>query len=510
MAEEIEDAVRTIGSALARAAQDFHAEVRVRNEGTVTSAVDGVLRISGLPDAAAEEVLELGHSGQALALSLDEDGVYAVALGDANTIREGHTVRTTGSPATIPVGLTLQGRILDPLGRPLDGVPLPSGLTHRPLEQRAPHIHERSEVRSPLYTGTLALDAMFPVGRGQRELILGDEGTGKTSLAVDAILRQKETGVVSVYVAIGQRRSEVWQLVETLRQSAGQWIVVAAFEDDSPGLRYLTPFAAMTIAEYFMQRGEHALVVFDDLSAHAVAWRELSLLLRRPPGREAYPGDIFYLHARLLERATQMSTENGGGSLTALPLATLEGGRLTSYIPTNLISITDGQIVLSQELFAAGQRPAIDAGLSVSRVGSKAQPQALRELAGRLRLEYAAFLELETFARLGTRLEEGTRRRIEIGRRIRRLLRAGRRAPLGIAEEVLRLSLADETEHLLRIPEGEIELVTTDLVKAFRTTHPDMFASLERDAVLSDTLRKRFQELIGKLISSRYPAENPP
>ena len=326
---------------------------------------------------------------------------------------------------------------MDPLGRPLDGQPLTLRGSVQPLERRAPRIHERAAVHRPLYTGVLPIDAMFPIGRGQRELIVGDEGTGKTSIGLDVILRQASTDVVGVYVAIGRRRAETWQAVEALRAGGGRWVVVAAPGDVSPGMRYLAPYAGCAIAEYFMDRGEHALVVYDDLTSHAVAWRELALLLRRPPGREAFPGDVFYLRSRLLERATQLSPERGGGSLTALPIARLESGRLSAYLPTNLISITDGQVVLSQPLFASGQLPAIDAGLSVSRVGGKAQPQAFRDLAGRLRLEYASFLELEAFSRIGARLEETVERRLARGRRLRALLRQPRLSPYGVFAELV-------------------------------------------------------------------------
>jgi F-type H+-transporting ATPase subunit alpha len=348
----------------------------------------------------------------------------------------------------------------------------------------------------------LAIDAMFPIGRGQRELVIGDEGTGKTALALDILLRQKDTDVVAVYVAVGRRRAETWQLVETLRAQGGDWVVVFAAEEGSPGLRALAPFAGTAVAEFFRDRGGHALVVYDDLSAHAVAWRELSLLLRRPPGREAYPGDIFYLHARLLERAAQLSREQGGGSLTALPLAALEGGRLTAYIPTNLISITDGQIVLSRDLFAAGQKPAIDAGLSVSRVGAKAQPLALRELSAQLRLDYASFLELETFSRLGTRLEPTTERRLALGRRVRRLLRARRLAPMKLFDEVVILSLASDPDRLLPIAEDDLEPRCSELLVEARARLPEVAARVERDGVLDENDRAELSALLAGAFAS--------
>jgi F-type H+-transporting ATPase subunit alpha len=430
--------------------------------------------------------------------------VRAIALGGHQEISEGDDVRATGRCATVAVGEGLLGRVVDPLGRPLDGEPLRGRFTQAPLERRAPQIHERTDVHRPLLTGVLAIDAMFPIGRGQRELVLGEEGSGKTSLVLDVLLRQAASDVVCVYVAVGPRRTDIWQAAEALRTARGRFIVVAAPEDASPGMRYLAPYAGTAMAEHFADRGEHAVVVYDDLSAHAVAWRELSLLLRRPPGREAYPGDVFHLHSRLLERAAQLSVERGGGSLTALPVAVLEGGRLTSYVPTNLISITDGQIVLSQELFSAGQKPAVDAGVSVSRVGGKAQPQALRELAGRMRLDYAAFLEIESFSRLGTRLEAGTLRRIEAGRRVRRLLKARRMAPLSLFAEVVRLVLAAEVDALLAIPEPAVEEVAAEVTTAAAAGLPGLAARIETDMVLAEQERRSIAEIVRRHVANRF------
>lgn len=508
--ERVEDAVRAVGSALSRAARQFEPHVRTLEEGRVLGVADGVLRIEGLPGVHSEELLEVGgRAGRALVLSLGTRSVEAIALDADVHLADGAAVRATGKVATIAASDALLGRVLDPLGRPLDGAPVAGTLRHMPLERRAPRIYERTPVHSPLYTGTLAIDAMFPIGRGQRELIVGEEGTGKTSLAVDALLRQKGTGVVCVYVAIGRRRSETWQAVEELRAGGGRWIVVAAPEDESPGMRYLAPYAGTALAEHFTYRGEHALIVYDDLTSHAVAWRELSLLLKRPPGREAYPGDVFYLHSRLLERAAQLSPEQGGGSLTALPLAVLEGGRLTAYIPTNLISITDGQIVLSRPLFTSGQKPAIDAGLSVSRVGAKAQAQAFRELAARLRLDYAAFLELEAFSRLGTRLEASTEQRIALGRRIRLLLRGKRLEPKSIFEEVALLVLASSHEAMLALPEADVEHAARQLVDAGRRELPAVVARVEKDAVLSQADRESLERLLSRLVAANAAAAAP-
>ncbi|MBW2271280.1 MAG: F0F1 ATP synthase subunit alpha [Deltaproteobacteria bacterium] len=485
-----EAAVREMSEAIAQAAAEPRPRVRLLAEGRVEAAAQGVLRLRGLPDVGAEELIEIEQGGPALVLGLQRGAVEAVALDPGRGIQAGARARALHRLPRVVAGEAILGRVLDPMGRALDGRPLHGRMSEMPLERRAPAIHERAAVHEPLYTGVLAVDAMFPIGRGQRELILGDEGTGKTTFAVDAMLRQRETGVVCIYVAIGRRRAEVSQVAGQLRSRGGRWAVVSAPQDGSPGLRYLAPYAGTAMAEWFVERGEDVLIVYDDLSAHAVAWRELSLLLRRPPGREAYPGDIFYLHSRLLERATQLSSEEGGGSLTALPIALTEDERLSAYIPTNLISITDGQIVLSRRLFAAGQKPAVDASMSVSRVGGKAQSQAFRELAGRLRLEYASFLELEVFARLGTRLEATTTRRLEIGRRVRMLLRAPHGAPLNVFDEVLRLLLVDQPELLLRIPLQRLADRVTVLVRRCRSRVPMVVERIDREAILGDADRR--------------------
>ena len=495
---------RSVGSAMTRVVDEYLFQVLTREEGSVLSVADGVVRIGGLPGAGVEEVLRIGQHGTALVLGLRPSGVEAVLLQRPDQAEVGAPVRSLQQTAVVAVGDELLGRVVDPLGRPVDGLSLEQPRELMPLEREAPRIFERTDVHTPLYTGVLAVDSMFPIGRGQRELVVGDEGTGKTAFVLDALLRQRETDVVCVYVAIGRRRVETWQLVESLRSAGGRWVVVVAPDDLPPGMRYLAPFTGTAIAEYFMHRGEHALVVHDDLTAHAIAWRELSLLLHRPPGREAYPGDIFHLHARLLERAAQLSTDAGGGSLTALPVAVLEGGRLNAYIPTNLISITDGQLVFSRDLFVSGQKPAIDASLSVSRVGSRAQAPAFRELAGRLRLEYASFLEVESFSRLGTRLEAETQARIETGRRIRALLRAPRLAPLSVWEEVVRLVLA-QTQELLRVPVDEVPGFADALVRATELDLANVRLSVERDATLAADSRRAIERAIREFVEHSYP-----
>ncbi|MCB9676105.1 MAG: F0F1 ATP synthase subunit alpha [Alphaproteobacteria bacterium] len=493
--------------ALSDAAARYRPDVRVREEGRVIASHDGVLTIAGLPGTRAEEVVIVGRETRALVLGMRANAVQAAVLDDAGAVGEGDRVRGTDELASLAVGEPLVGRVVDPMGRPLDGEPLNGTLRRMPLERDAPMIHERAAVHRPLYTGVLAIDAMFPVGRGQRELILGDEGTGKTSLALTAMLRQRETDVICVYVAIGRRRAEIWRVVDALRKAGGRWVVVAAPEDASPALRYLAPFAGTTVAEFFRDRGEHALVVYDELTAHAVAWRELCLLLQRPPGREAFPGDVFYLHSRLLERATQLSGEKGGGSLTALPIATTEDGRLSAYIPTNLIAITDGQIVLSRPLFAAGERPAIDAGLSVSRVGGKTQAQAFRKLAGRLRLDYAAFLELESFSRVGTRLESSAKRRLDLGHRLRRLLRAPRLSTLSVFDELVRLALASAPDSLIRVPLDELEPFAISLPETLRALDGSLATRIADQVVLSDADATRLHALVERAVAARWPAD---
>ncbi len=490
--------LQEVAGAITRASAETRPRVRLLAEGRVEAAAQGVLQIRGLPDVGADELIEVEDSGPALVLGLRRGAVEAVALDAARPVKLGARVRALHRLPTVPAGEAILGKVLDPTGRGRDGRSFGGRMSEMPIDRRAPEIHERAAVHEPLYTGVLAIDALFPIGRGQRELILGDEGTGKTALAVDTMLRQRETGVVCIYVAIGRRRAEVSQIFAKLQRSGGRWAIVTAYQDESPGLRYLAPYSATAMAEWFVERGEDVLIVYDDLSAHAVAWRELSLLLRRPPGREAYPGDIFYLHSRLLERATLLCAERGGGSLTALPVALTEDERLSAYIPTNLISVTDGQIVLSRKLFAAGQKPAVDAATSVSRVGGKAQSQAFRELAGRLHLEYASFLELEVFSRLGTRLEPATMRRLEIGRRARTLLRAPHGAPLGVFDEVLRLLLVDQQELLLRIPDEGLSDTVCKLVGECRSRLPVVVERIDREAILSDDDRRAIIAILAR------------
>jgi F-type H+-transporting ATPase subunit alpha len=426
---------------LARARAEVEAAAlgpRFAEVGEVVSVGDGVAMVSGLPNVRLNELVRFARGQTGFAQALGETRLGCVLLDEVEGVQAGDRVQGSGEVLRTPVGPGLLGRVVDPLGRPLDGGPPVPAEGDEPLERPAPAIVERDLVTEPVQTGILAIDAMFPLGRGQRELIIGDRAIGKTAVAVDAIVNQRSSDIVCVYVAIGQKSSSVARVIQQVRAHGApeRCIFVVASPADAPGLQWLAPFAGMTMAEYFRDRGQHALVVLDDLSKHAATHRELALLTGQPPGREAYPGDVFYLHARLLERAAKLSPEKGGGSLTALPIAETEAGALSAYIPTNLISIADGQIVLDARLFNEGHKPAVDVGVSVSRVGGKTQAPALRGVSGSLRLEYAQFLELELFTRFGEQPDARVRAQIERGRRLRALLDQPQYAPLRVADQV--------------------------------------------------------------------------
>jgi len=417
----------------------FEAPVVDAQEGVITSVSDGIARIYGLEKAMAGELLEFPGGVLGLALDLREDGVGAAIMGPYEHLQEGDVVRTTGKVAQVPVGDELVGRIVSAVGQALDGKdPIEVGQS-LPVEHVAPGVIFRQRVDTPLQTGIKAIDAMIPIGRGQRELIIGDRQTGKTAIAVDTIINQKGTGVICIYVAIGQRSSTVAQVAATLQEHGAMdhTIIVAATAAEPAALQFLAPYAGCAMGEYFMQRGKDALVIYDDLSKHAQAYRQLSLLLRRPPSREAYPGDVFYLHSRLLERAARMSVAEGGGSLTALPIIETQAGDVSAYIPTNVISITDGQIYLETDLFNAGIRPAINVGLSVSRVGGDAQTKAIRQVAGMLRLDLAQYRDLAAFAQFASDLDKGTRAQLERGQRMTELLKQPQYAPMAFAKQVI-------------------------------------------------------------------------
>ncbi|RMD68899.1 MAG: F0F1 ATP synthase subunit alpha [Cyanobacteria bacterium J149] len=427
-----------ISSIIRQQIESYDQQVQVSNVGTVLQVGDGTARIYGLDQAMAGELLEFEDGTVGIALNLEQDNVGAVLMGDGLDIQEGSSVKATGKIAQIPVGDALVGRVLDALARPIDGKGDIDTSETRLIESPAPGIVARKSVCEPMQTGITAIDAMIPVGRGQRELIIGDRQTGKTAIAVDTIINQKEEDVICVYVAIGQKASTVANVVDTLREKGAldYTIVVAANANDPATLQYLAPYTGAAIAEYFMYKGKATLVIYDDLSKQAQAYRQMSLLLRRPPGREAYPGDVFYLHSRLLERAAKLNDELGGGSMTALPIIETQAGDVSAYIPTNVISITDGQIFLSSDLFNAGFRPAINAGISVSRVGSAAQTKAMKQVAGKLKLELAQFAELEAFSQFASDLDAATQAQLARGQRLRQLLKQPQNSPLAVWEQV--------------------------------------------------------------------------
>jgi F-type H+-transporting ATPase subunit alpha len=467
--------------------------------GRVERVADGVAHVSGLPEIRLGEKLMFSNGEVGFALSLEAETLAAVLLDPAERISAGSEARALGETVDVPVGEGLLGRVVDPLGRPLDGGGPVAAAARWPIERPAPAILDRDLVSAPLETGVLAIDAMFAIGRGQRELIIGDRATGKTSLALDAILNQRRGDVVSVYVGVGQRASAIERAIQAVRDHGdmSRCIFVVAPASAPAGLRWIAPFAGMTIAEYFRDSRRDALIVLDDLTTHAATHRELALLTREPPGREAYPGDVFYLHARLLERAAKLSAALGGGSLTALPIAETDAGNLSAYIPTNLISITDGQIVLDARLFSANQRPAIDVGLSVSRVGGKAQARALRDVAGRLRLEYAQFGELELFTRFGGLAEGWAAEQIRRGQRIRAALVQPRFAPLGRAEQVA-LIAAIEAGALDALPPEAIARLRPRLAEAVASA-PEAARVVAAGEPLAEDARRRLTEAVADL-----------
>lgn len=427
-----------ISSIIRQQIEQYDQAIKVDNVGTVLQVGDGIARVYGLDKAMSSELLEFEDGTVGIALNLEEDNVGVVLMGEGLDIEEGSTVRSTGKIAAVPVGEAVIGRVVDALVRPIDGKGDIVSSETRLLESAAPGIIQRKSVYEPMQTGITAIDAMIPVGRGQRELIIGDRQTGKTAVAIDTILNQKGQDVICVYVAIGQKASTVAQVVEVFRERGAldYTIIVAANASDPAALQYLAPYTGATLAEYFMYKGKHTLVVYDDLSKQAQAYRQMSLLLRRPPGREAYPGDVFYLHSRLLERAAKLSPELGEGSMTALPIVETQAGDVSAYIPTNVISITDGQIFLSTDLFNAGLRPAINAGISVSRVGSAAQIKAMKQVAGKLKLDLAQFDELQAFAQFASDLDKATQNQLARGQRLRELLKQPQYSPIPVEEQV--------------------------------------------------------------------------
>lgn len=427
-----------ISSIIRQQIEQYNQEIKVINVGTVFQVGDGIARIYGLERVMAGELLEFADGTVGIALNLESKNVGAVLMGKGLTVQEGSSVRATGKIAQIPVGEDFLGRIVNPLARPIDGKGEISTTESRLIESPAPGIISRRSVYEPLETGLVAVDSMIPIGRGQRELIIGDRQTGKTAIAIDTILNQKGKNVICVYVAIGQKASSIAQVVKELQErGALEYTIIVAAPADSPAtLQYLAPYTGASLAEFFMYKGSHTLVIYDDLSKQAQAYREMSLLLRRPPGREAYPGDVFYLHSRLLERAAKLNDTLGGGSMTALPIVETQEGDVSAYIPTNVISITDGQIFLSGDIFNAGIRPAINVGISVSRVGSAAQPKAMKQVAGKLKLELAQFAELEAFSQFASDLDQATQNQLARGTRLRELLKQPQSSPLSLTDQV--------------------------------------------------------------------------
>ncbi len=504
---------QSIDEALRKQLDALNTSVESREVGTVIQIGDGIARIDGLKDAMAGELLEfVGKSGKTvygLAQNLEEDEVGAVLLGDVTAIKENDQVRTTGRIVEVPSGREMLGRVVNPLGMPIDGKGPIKAEGTRPVEFKAPGVIARKPVHEPMQTGILAIDSMIPIGRGQRELIIGDRQTGKTAIAVDAIINQKGQDMICIYVAVGQKASTVAQVVETLdRYGAMDYtIVVSATASDSAPLQYIAPMAGAAIGEFFMYNGEdgkpasadnpgrHVLCIYDDLSKQAVAYRQMSLTLRRPPGREAYPGDVFYLHSRLLERAVKLSDENGAGSLTALPIIETQAGDVSAYIPTNVISITDGQIFLVTDLFFQGQRPAVDVGISVSRVGGSAQIKAMKQVAGSLRLDLASYRELQAFTQFGSDLDKATQDQLNRGAHMTELLKQGRYNPMPVQEQAVAI-YAGGHGYLDDIPVSSVVRFRTELLDYLRASKPEIFADIVKEKKFTEAIETELNAAI--------------
>ena len=504
---------QSIDEALKKQLEQLNVSVESREVGTVIQVGDGIARVDGLRDAMAGELLEfIGEGGKTvygLAQNLEEDEVGAVLLGDVTAIKENDQVRTTGRIVEVPAGKAMLGRVVNPLGQPIDGKGPIKAEGTRPVEFKAPGVISRQPVNEPMQTGILAIDSMVPIGRGQRELIIGDRQTGKTAIAIDAIINQKDQDMICIYVAIGQKASTVAGVVETLERHGAMknTIIVAATASDSAPLQYNAPMAGAAMGEYFVYNGEDGkpagpenkgravLIVYDDLSKQAVAYRQMSLTLRRPPGREAYPGDVFYLHSRLLERAVKMSDENGAGSLTALPIIETQAGDVSAYIPTNVISITDGQIFLQTDLFFQGQRPAVDVGISVSRVGGSAQIKAMKQVAGSLRLDLASYRELQAFTQFGSDLDKATQDQLTRGSHMTELLKQGRYMPMPVAEQVIAIFAGNEG-FLDDLPLTSVVRFRTELLASLRASKPEILQTINTEKKLSDETKVALKEAI--------------
>ena len=486
-----------ISSVLKQKIDNYDMKNRFSETGTVIRVADGIARIYGLDNAMSGELIEFPNDVYGMALNLEEDNVGAVLLSDAKDIKEGDIVRSTGRVTEVPVGDALIGRVVNPLGEPLDGKGPLGALKSRPIERVASGVITRRPVDTPLQTGIKAIDAMIPIGRGQRELIIGDRQTGKTAIAIDTIINQKGQNVKCIYVAIGQKSSTVATIVKTLEEyhAMDYTTVVASTASEPAPIQYIAPYAGCAIGEEWMENGEDVLIIYDDLSKHAAAYRTLSLLLKRPPGREAYPGDVFYLHSRLLERAACMAKEYGGGSLTALPIIETQAGDVSAYIPTNVISITDGQIYLETESFNAGFRPAINAGLSVSRVGGAAQIKAMKKLAGPIRVELAQYRELAAFAQFGSELDDATKEQLAQGERIREMLKQGQYAPMPVEHQVIMIFAATR-KYLLDVNVADIADYEAKLIDHMERRHPDLLQDMRDKKELTPEIEEALTGIV--------------
>ncbi|OGP80491.1 MAG: F0F1 ATP synthase subunit alpha [Deltaproteobacteria bacterium RBG_16_54_11] len=477
--------------------KDYDKKVEVNETGVVLSVGDGIARLYGLEKAMAGELLEFSHGVMGMVLNLEEDNVGAALLGEDRHVKEGDIVKRTGRIVQVPVGEPLIGRVVDPLGQPLDGKGPIDAKEYRNIEEKAPGVVWRLPVKEPLQTGVKAIDSMIPIGRGQRELIIGDRQTGKTALAIDTIVNQAGKDVYCFYVAIGQKQSTVAQVVDKLRQYGAMeyTTVVSATASEPAPLQYIAPYAGCTMGEYFRDTKRHALCIYDDLSKHAVAYRQMSLLLRRPPGREAYPGDIFYLHSRLLERAAKLNEKLGEGSLTALPIIETQAGDVSAYIPTNVISITDGQIYLETDLFYSGIRPAVNVGLSVSRVGGNAQIKAMKQVAGSLRLDLAQYREMAAFAQFGSDLDKATQAQLAKGERLVEILKQGQYQPLTVAKQIL-VIYAGVNGLVDSYPVSVLQRYEQELYKFIEDKHPDILAEIEKKKALDEALDQKIMKVL--------------
>ena len=502
--------IEEFSNILQKTIENYHTAAELQEVGEVVKIGDGIAKVYGLDNIQAGELVEFDSGVKGMALNLETDNVGIVVFGDTQKIKEGSNVKRTGKIVEVPAGKGLLGRVIDALGNPIDGKGPLTDVEYRRVEVKAPGIIARQSVSEPMQTGIKAIDSLIPIGRGQRELIIGDRQTGKTAIAIDAIINQapahelgdEKKKLYCIYVAIGQKRSTVAQIVKTLEDAGAMKysIVVSATASEAAALQFFAPYTGCTAGEFFRDNGMHALVVYDDLSKHAVAYREMSLLLRRPPGREAYPGDVFYVHSRLLERAAKMSDAMGGGSLTALPIIETQAGDVSAYIPTNVISITDGQIFLETELFYKGIKPAVNVGLSVSRVGSAAQTKAMKQVAGTIKLDLAQFRELEAFAQFGSDLDATTQKLLDKGRKLTELLKQNQYSPMNFEEQVVSIYTGVKG-YLDKVPAKDVTRFETEFLRRVRSKHADILSSIRSEQKISDTVEAKLKEVIVEFIA---------